>query len=594
MNGLASTLLTRFMKSKSFKKVGIFLVLTAPIIVFCIGLLATGTKIAPGDADYLMQTYEAMRRSILEFKQFPWWNPWVSGGVPLFANPQFGLISIQALFVLIFGTFLGYKLALVSFFIIGFWGFKRLFTNILTTPATTAILLSYVWTFGTFLTQRTSGHHTFLIIQLFPWALYFYLNRSNDKNAWIKLSLVLSFMALSSAHNITVMSYLVIAFIAGLQLLHFERVNTTWLKFRLSLRVSKTELLFWLKVAGVFIALTFYRLFYTVQYLRDFPRSPELIDAEPTIGLLNGFLAIFGPLMQFSNSPTVQAWSWLEASSYISIFTFIVFLVVIWQLMQQRKERKKQFSYRPWMLLSLIGLFFAFGMGRIIGPLSPYEILHMLPIISSMRVSYRWLAWCAIFILVFIASYTGKKYRRVINTLLLLAVVELFTYGRMYIDKPFSIPSHQYRQATSTFEQRSHYDVKRLGIPYDENLTDSTRSNYGQIIAGDALVDTRFPAPWGDPTKRCSIDSGCNYVITNNAQITYWSPNKIILKRTSLGTIRLDTNPGQGWRVNGIYTFLHMKTVDPDQDFIITDESNEIIIDYVPRFSIEWAVEKIK
>src|SRR5665811_2223323 len=73
------------------------LLLGVPILLFCLNLLLTGQNIAPGDGDYIMQTYEAARISILKYGQFPWWNPWVSGGVPLYANPQFGLISIQSL-----------------------------------------------------------------------------------------------------------------------------------------------------------------------------------------------------------------------------------------------------------------------------------------------------------------------------------------------------------------------------------------------------------------------------------------------------------------------------------------------------------------
>jgi hypothetical protein len=540
-----------------------------------------------------MQTYEAMRQSILHYHQFPWWNPWISGGVPLFANPQFGLISIQTFFVLLFGTFLGYKIALISYFIIGFWGIKKLFINNFNTPTLTAILLSYIWTFGTFLTQRTSGHHTFLLIQFFPWALHFYFNRFEDRKAWLKLGLVLSFMGLSAAHNITVMSYVILGLIFLLQLIGLQPRKKGEL-FAFSFGIKKSELLFWAKVSALFIAITGYRLFFTIKYLSDFPRSPLLIDAEPSIGIINGVLAIFGPLIQFTHSPKVQAWSWLEASSYISIFTLPVFILTLVQLVKSRRVLSKTFAYSPYILLTLITLFFLLGLGRFIGPLSPYEIMHKLPVLSSMRVSYRWLAWCSLFILIFIASYRGTKYRRAINILLALATIELFFYSSPYLGKPYSIPMNQTRSTYASFEQRSLYQTKRLGIPYDENLTDATRNNYGQIIAGDALVDTRYPAPWGDPTIRCSIDTGCDYVITKNATVDYWSPNKIILKRTQPGIIKLDMNPGRGWVINGKYVFLNMKTVDPEQEFIITDESNIITIVYRPHLSIDWVLNKIR
>src|SRR5687768_16141335 len=100
-----------FWKSKRLVGLARGLVLSMPVVLFCLSFLLTGDRLGPGDADYLIQTQEAMRRSILEFHQFPWWNPWVSGGVPLFANPQFGLISLQTPLTLLFGSIIGYKLA---------------------------------------------------------------------------------------------------------------------------------------------------------------------------------------------------------------------------------------------------------------------------------------------------------------------------------------------------------------------------------------------------------------------------------------------------------------------------------------------------
>ena len=108
----------------------------------------SGNILGGGDADYLMQTQEAARQTVLGFKQFPWWNPWVSGGVPLFANPQYGLLSIQSITTLVFGSIWGYKLALFFYFVIGFWGFLLLFRKALRTPLLTSVLLSYIWTFA--------------------------------------------------------------------------------------------------------------------------------------------------------------------------------------------------------------------------------------------------------------------------------------------------------------------------------------------------------------------------------------------------------------------------------------------------------------
>jgi hypothetical protein len=182
-------------------KSGFFVLLSIPIIIYCLGFILTNQKIAPGDADYLMQAQEAARISIVKFGQFPWWNPWVSGGVPLFANPQYSLISLQSITTLIFGSILGYKIALVGYFLIGFWGFFLLFVKSLKTPLLTAILLAYIWTFGSFLVHRLGGHYTFFAIQYFPFILYFFLTRKKNKLSWLWLGLLMGLMANTAAHN---------------------------------------------------------------------------------------------------------------------------------------------------------------------------------------------------------------------------------------------------------------------------------------------------------------------------------------------------------------------------------------------------------
>ncbi len=581
----------RLPKSASLKRFGLGLLISAPVLLFCLSLILTGEKVAPGDADYLIQTYEAMRRSILEFHQFPWWNPWVSGGVPLFANPQFGLISLQTPFVLIFGSVVGYKIAIVGYFLLGFWGFRQLFIRAFKTPVLTATLLAYIWTFGTFLTQRTSGHLTFLVIQFFPWALLYYLQRHTIKRAWLKFGLITALMALTAAHNTTVMSYFVLALVV---LISWGRVVMQKKDdyVTLQLRILRSDLIFWLKAGGLFIILTGYRLFFTVQYLKDFPRA-EVLTMESTIGPHKAILALFGPLMQFNNAPTIPHWSWLEASAYISIFTFLAAVIVLDAFLRKRSQAGKLFSYSPYALILLFSFFFLLSLGDFLGVFSPYSMLRLLPIFSDMRVAVRWLAWSSIIVLFFIAAYQGKQHRRVINILLALACVELFIYSRPYLAKAYSIDVSQVRSSSSQFQQKRLYNTQRNGIPYDENLTEATRNNYGQIIAGDALVDTRFPAPWGDPTQRCSVDNGCNLIMTGNASVEYWSPNKIVLKRTAPGDIQIDINPGKGWLINGVYPFRGRKVVDPDSNFVIINDSQTITLEYRPRLSIDWLIEKI-
>ena len=56
------------------------------------------------DWDFVLDKFEAVRRTILIWGQFPWWNPWCRGGFPLAAEPQIGAVSIATPMILAMGT----------------------------------------------------------------------------------------------------------------------------------------------------------------------------------------------------------------------------------------------------------------------------------------------------------------------------------------------------------------------------------------------------------------------------------------------------------------------------------------------------------
>ncbi|MFH1463214.1 MAG: hypothetical protein ABIO70_02400 [Pseudomonadota bacterium] len=62
------------------------------------------------DWDWQLGLYEASRASLLRWHQFPAWNPWVQGGVPLLANPESPFLYPPFGLILLFGSSAGLKL----------------------------------------------------------------------------------------------------------------------------------------------------------------------------------------------------------------------------------------------------------------------------------------------------------------------------------------------------------------------------------------------------------------------------------------------------------------------------------------------------
>lgn len=575
----SDSLLSGFIASKSFKVRALkILLLSLPVFGFGIGLLRSGNNIAPGDADYYMQLYEAARTSILDFHQIPWWNPWMSGGIPLFANPQFGPISIQMLTTLLFGSVFGYKLALVLYLVIGFFGMRRLLLGVYNATRLHASLLSYIWVFSSFFVYRSGGHFTFFVVGFLPWLIYFFLKRGEGRN-WLWFAIVSSLLIWSSMHYTTVLAFFIIALFGLGDFIRCFLVRARKKKRERTLsyvwkEMSINKLLFGFVII---LLLTFPKLYATLEFSHDYPRILSQ-NSEHTTPIDITLYALFSP-DQYSNPPKEYVvWSWMETSSYIGILTSIVLLATL--IIYVQKDTKR--TYRSSQLLLIVALCLLLARADF-ASWAPFTLLREVPVFSSMRVATRWIAWAAFFILLFIGSMSIRKYKKtyvLVSAIMFITVVELFIVGFSRLNDPY-ILSIKENVANTRFTQRAKWDQHRLGVPYDENFTEATRNNIGQIIAGDSLVDTRYAVK----TVRCDeLDPRCHF-ITANAEVLTWTPNKITLKRLGSGPIALNVNPGSHWEVNGSKD-KSIKIVDPSLPFIIYDTSDLITLEYMPPYTL--------
>lgn len=567
--------------------------LTLPIILYAMPFLLTGNLLAAGDADYLMQTVEAARKSIVEYQQFPWWNPWVSGGVPLFSNPQFGLLSLPLLCGLFFGSIIGYKIALVLYLVLGFWGLYLLLRKCFKTPLVTSMLLGYIWTFGSFFAHRVAGHYTFFTIEFFPLLLYIFLKRHEIKFSWAWFGLVLGLMINAAAHNTTVMAIAVIGLFILIEIFKISIKFTNQKSLVLNNTINLVEIRYLLLSAGVTVAIAGPRLLASMSYIREYPRNLVLFP-EDSIGIYKGIFSIFGPVRQYIDQPSIPNWSWMEVSAYIGFATGIAALICLVLIIRSKILFQSSVGRISPGTIAILGIiFFLLGLGLIIGEASPYSLLSNLPIFSEMRVASRWMVWSALMVILFIGCYNSRQYRKLINGLLLISVLELFVFGAFFFAKPYSIQPATYPKS-EIINQQIHFDNKRNGALYDENLTATTMSNIGQVIAGDALIDTRNPAPFGSDTIRCDSDNmSCEFVMSNNAKVEKWSPNHIILRRTAPGNIVLNMNPGKYWLVNEEYPFWNIRQAEPAKNFLITNRDELISIKMQPKYSPEWFIWKL-
>ncbi len=576
------------------------LILCLPVVIYYLPLLLTGNKERPGDSDYYFALYEGFRKSVLTYHQFPWWDPWISGGVPLFGNIEFGLISVASPLVLLFGPVIGIKLSLLVYGLIAFFGARRLLQRYFQSSELRSIALAYVFAFSGFFAARSSGHFTFPLVSFSPWLIYFFLY-VRERYAWLKFALIYSLLLDTAPHYAAIMTTDTLALLFVFGTLRLGRNKNRKLTF--SVFMPRDRLFALAKAALLIIVLIGYRMYYVLDFYKDYRRTLA-VSSETFTTVQNGFLALWGQPNYNDASSHGLHWGWIEVEAYIGIGTLVAILAILFAWLFYKKKFAKQFSRPIWWIVALFVLFFALGMGDF-SRFAPYTLAQKLPLFSDMRVATRWLYWDSCLVLVIIAAYKGKKYAGAVTLFAILAALELLVRYPLLISRAYTVPTLQYRSAAAPFYQEKYNRVPRPEYQnnkawnkefwYDQNLYESTKNNIGEPLASDSLLyKTYYGATW-----RCQYFPDrvpCPFVVSDNAKVAYWSPNHIKLERTGPGPIDLDMNPGRGWKINGQYVFEQGKSVDAMAYFKFgqgQDNQKAYDIVYAPKFSPNWFGSKL-
>lgn len=581
---------------------GTFLLL--PILFFLWPMLSSGTStLLAGDFDMQVQMTEAARTSLLYFHEFPWWNPWVSGGVPLYADPQFGLITPQTFLSLPFGAIMGWKLTILLYYSVGFFSMLKLLVY-LSRPVSIAqrlsvLFLSYIWIFNSFFALRSiGGHFTFILLTLLPLAIYILIRLGESKRYFVYMTALISYMLNAAVHYSVIQTMIVLSMLA-----FFLFAFDFWQrKPRISIRTVVTDLhkiasfrrIVWL-VAAFFASFIIMspRLALTFQYLHaNGPnRSGQL---EPYIGMTSGLASLALPYQDLANKYSDNfIYGAFEASAYIGGLTIVLFialtLFIMWQVKRHRKLPKHVNIIVTFCLFGMT--VFIFGLG---GKVFNYS--RDIPILSSMRVSTRYFLLTALAVVIIISIYirvcSSYHFRHSASVGIMLAIllgissVSVAVPSRAVIratwhGNPLTISLKPPNKNTYSSHPLSlnmwHHDSRHHH--YDA-LTDATRNNISQNIADNALVNSYTFA-----SKQCDERySPCTFVQSNNAVVKRWTPNSIVLQRTARGLITLNLNSSSYYLINGIRQ-KNIRPSEPLKQLVVTDPSEIISIKVVPSLT---------
>lgn len=313
------------------------------------------------DWDLFLTIAGAPAASLLDYAQFPFWNPYLGGGNILFHHPEVGVLTPFFLLYLLFGAVVGLKLQVLLGYFIGLYGGHRLARQ-LGISNLAAVMVAFAY-FGSvhFALHFAEGHMPFTHFCFLPWFIALVLGAGKDSRQLIWASLVLALMILGNGAAIPLLYTLLFSGLLCVMLSLSER------------SVQHLKHLVIAVVGG--LGLSAVKLVPMVIYLAQ-NRWPGVSDESiPLAALWPIFIGVKHSL--FAQNYSGQFWGWHEYGAYISPLLILLAGVVL------------AFRFRRyWVWLVMATFFLLLGMGNF-GSFSPWAILSQFPGFASARCTGR-------------------------------------------------------------------------------------------------------------------------------------------------------------------------------------------------------------
>ena len=541
------------------------------ILLFCFFIVLawssplwlTPGKIGISDWGFFIPRFEVLRRTILEYNQWLGNNPWNMGGQPILGNPVIGLVSIKGLFVLLFGSVWGLKLAAPVYLIIGLWGAWKL-SGIWWPDRFVRVIFSlYVVANPAMAYHMSVGHLNFQTFYFFPLMLYYLLNFRSDKWSGLKTAIVAGLAINDSPAYMTQYALLALG------------VIFIWLCITNYKQHARSLIIWVLLFLSVLLAISFYRIVAIMEIACDFQRILNRRIHYEIMTLLKLYFIPYTAMCRIPPPKDCQFVgfyaSW-EICCYVGI---IAFLLAVLSLYRGFK----------WWHAAIILFVWAW-----IGNDSYFHIMYWLQKIPTFS-SHLGFSRIRVFSLLFfgIAAAWGLIYLRIkcndYN-------ISIFRHGVIFIGilmavEPLAVSYNIMKHSHIKFPQAAEFDYKSkfqnihslpnwIRLPFRVYPSfEAMRMNLGWL---DGYGDSYLPVE----TVRLGRDER-GYIaefVQNGSGVepVYWSPNKIIFEGLDPNKpLVLNMNPGNPWYCNGIQLFPKYRIVEQEEPFEVMPNKNGVV-----------------
>ena len=536
--------------------------------IFCSPLFFQPDNLGVRDWDWVLFTHMSYIKSVFQYGQLPFWNPWYCGGAALFQHPQVPVITPAYLLQPFVGLPLALKLTITIYYALALFGMTLLARKVYGLSNIWSIILSSaIFVFNSFWAlQISEGHSWIFSIAYIPYIFLGYeLYLAQKRLVWLVFSA--AFLALVIWSGGIYPAPLTALFLCSYGFL------------RAVLERDRTPIIA-LTILGAYAFLfSAPKLLPVADYMWENRRIVMDREYIPPAAWLDIFFGREQSLFvewkeQDGSTPHAPRmhWGWVEYGCYVGIPLVVLFLTGIFKT--NTRSLSNSVRTRHLALLICWLAFFVLFVGDF-AYFNPYRILKQLPIANSLHVTGRFLI-----ILTFIASlvlmeflfHLQSKYknRRLLRYTIVLGSIlivgDLMLVNRNPLQEAFTIQPEMLEHVTE--------NIPRTGEPYQ---VIKSLPSYGSISTMYAALTADLGILYGHVVKRkdnnWSILSQCfdglgnhlqgfelskplifsldpNLLITN----IRFTPNRITFDARVInsGYITLNQNFVRGWSFTGV------------------------------------------
>ena len=348
-------------------------------------VLTTGSALGISDWDAHLFQYTSVFRSVYEYGQLPFWNPWFCGGNVLWQNPQAPLITPLYALALLVSVPAALKINIALHYLIGLLGMHVLLRkSFAITARAWLVSLGAVFTFAGGPTFHLSvGHATFLPYFYLPWLLWAFiaaLERGSSRHA-LGAGAMLALSVFAGGIHVAAMSAVALTILAVTAAIH----RRDWRPLAI---VAVTGVFAGMLAAPKVLPVLLFSGDPGLVDIRYFPPGPDRMSIRILeTSLLDPFqyrrLAIGGML-----------YGWHEYGNYIGGFSVFLALAALVRVFTKPGSGQENWLGVALAVTTVTLLLISLGdLGRI----SPYRVLHALPGLTDLRVPSRYLLVTTLF-----------------------------------------------------------------------------------------------------------------------------------------------------------------------------------------------------